>query len=141
MENHLNLVLGTSLGPPAGGRRGKKGAKLTYQHQDRGEALALFRYSVIAEAARPSLSPAERGRAVRELASRTWVTPEGTERCFSRTTIDRWLRAYARDGLAGLSRRPRSDRGVARADNGRWLRRRLSSAGRSRPARPARSST
>jgi putative transposase len=108
---------------------------LTYQHQDPGEALALFRYSVIAEAAVPSLTPAERGRAVRELASRTWVTPEGTERSYSRTSIDRWLRAYHRDGLAGLRRLPRSDKGLARAERARWL----AEAAKLRRALPARS--
>ena len=46
----------------------------------RPKQLALFRYRVISEAASPRLSPAERGRLARELAARTWVTPEGTER-------------------------------------------------------------
>ena len=74
------------------------------------EARALFRYGVIAEAINLRLSPAERGRTARELAGRNWVTPEGTERSYSRTTIDRWLAAYAKDGLAGLRRLPRTDR-------------------------------
>lgn len=103
--------------------------------RDRAEALALFRYQVISEALSPRLSPAERGRTVRELAARTWVTPEGTERSFSRTSIDRWLGAYAKDGLAGLHRPPRADRGAARSQ-GRWL----AEAARLRRALPARSS-
>lgn len=86
------------------------------ENRDPAEVLATFRYAVIAEAARPRLSPAERGRLVRELAARTWVTPEGTERSFSRTTIDRWLRAYCREGLAGLAKLPRSDRGRPRVE-------------------------
>jgi putative transposase len=101
---------------------------------DRAEQLALFRYRVISEAASPRLSPAERGRLARELAARTWVSPDGTERSFSRTSIDRWIAAYAKDGLAGLAPVPRSDRGRPRADR-QWL----EEAARLRRAVPARS--
>jgi hypothetical protein len=38
---------------------------------DAAEAVALFRYKLIAEPANPRLGPAERGRLVRELASPT----------------------------------------------------------------------
>lgn len=105
------------------------------QRRDPEEAQALFRYGVIAEAVNPRLSPAERGRVARELAGRAWVTPEGTERSYSRTTIDRWLSAYAKDGLAGLRRLPRIDRGRPRAQ-ARWL----AEAAKLRRAAPARSS-
>ncbi|MGA3220722.1 MAG: DDE-type integrase/transposase/recombinase [Acidimicrobiales bacterium] len=104
-------------------------------HQDKAEQLALFRYGVISEAAGRRLTPAERGRAVRDLAARTWVTPEGTERQVSRTSIDRWLAAYAKDGLAGLAPVPRSDRGRPRAEP-QWL----DEAAKLRRAVPARSS-
>jgi putative transposase len=87
---------------------------------DRGEKTALFRFSVISEAVNPRLGPAERGVIVRELAARTWTTEEGTERSFSRVTIDRWVAAYRKDGLSGLQPNPRRDRGVARGE-GRWL--------------------
>jgi putative transposase len=103
-------------------------------HQDKAEELALFRYRVISEAASPRLSPAERGRLARELAARTWVSPDGTERCFSRTSIDRWLAAYAKHGLAGLAPVPRSDRGRPRGA-AQWL----DEAARLRRAVPARS--
>ena len=103
-------------------------------HHDRAEEVALFRFSVISEAVSPRLSPAERGVVVRALASRTWITPEGVERSFSRTTIDRWLTAYRRDGLAGLGPVPRSDRGRARSQ-ARWL----EEAERMRRALPTRS--
>jgi len=88
--------------------------------RDPAEQVALFRFAVISEAVSPRLSPAERGVIVRSLAARTWMTPEGVERCFARGTIDRWLVAYRRDGLAGLRPAPRSDRGRARSQ-GRWL--------------------
>ena len=102
---------------------------------DRAEQLALFRYSVISEAASPRLSPAERGKAVRELAARTWVGPDGVERQISRTSIDRWLVAYRKNGLAGLAPVPRSDRGQPRSAR-RWL----DQAANLRRAVPARSS-
>jgi putative transposase len=103
-------------------------------HQDKAEQLALFRYQVISEAASPRLSPAERGRLARELAARTWVGPDGAERQISRTSIDRWLAAYAKDGLAGLAPVPRSDRGRPRSAR-QWL----DEAAKLRRAVPARS--
>ena len=103
-------------------------------HSDGAEQVALFRFSVISEAVSGRLSPAERGLVVRALAARTWTTPEGVERSFSRGTIDRWLVAYRHDGLAGLRPTPRSDRGRARSQ-GRWL----EEAERMRQALPTRS--
>ncbi len=103
-------------------------------HQDKAEQLALFRYQVISEAASPRLTPAERGRLARELAARTWVGPDGAERQVSRTSIDRWLAAYAKHGLAGLAPVPRSDRGRPRSAR-QWL----EEAAKLRRAVPARS--
>jgi putative transposase len=119
---------------PSFGRREMEAA-MTNENVDPAERLAMFRYCVISEAISPRLSPAERGRVVRELAARTWVTPEDTERSFSRTSIDRWLRAYSKEGLAGLRKLPRSDRGRPRRE-GRWL----AEAAKLRRAVPARSS-
>jgi putative transposase len=104
-------------------------------NSDRGEEVALFRFSVISAAVSPRLTPAERGLVVRSLAARSWTTPEGVERSFARGTIDRWLVAYRRDGLVGLRPIPRSDRGRARSQ-GRWL----VEAERMRRAVPTRSS-
>jgi hypothetical protein len=44
------------------------------------EAIALFRYRVIAEGTSPRLSPAERGRLVRELARQLHEHPDGSQR-------------------------------------------------------------
>jgi putative transposase len=84
--------------------------------EDRKEQVALFRYSVISEAVSDRLSHPERGLVVRALATKPWVTPEGDERFISRTTIDRWVGAYRRDGLSGLEPEPRSDKGHGRAN-------------------------
>jgi len=71
---------------------------------DHEELVALFRYSVISEAVARHLSPTERGLVVRALASRAWASPEGEEHCYSRSTLDRWIAAYKRDGLADFRR-------------------------------------
>ena len=78
-------------------------------------AVALHRYAVIAEAVPDRLTPAERGHVVRMIAARTHVHPDGTERCYSRGTIDRWIRDWRREGLAGLTPSKRSDSGAVRA--------------------------
>lgn len=81
-------------------------------NDDDRERIALFRYTVISEAVDDRLSASERGLIIRALASRTWTTPEGDERGFSRNTLDRWCAEYRRHGLAAL-------RPVARVDKGR----------------------
>jgi putative transposase len=78
------------------------------------EATALFRYRVIADAIGPRLSPAERGWIVRELARQEYEHPDGSQRQYSRGTLDRWIRAYREQGLDGLKPDPRSDLGVVR---------------------------
>src|SRR5215475_1506410 len=78
------------------------------------DAIALFRYRVIAEAIAPRLSPVERGSIVRALALQAHDHPDGSERRYSRGTLDRWLRAYREQGLDGLKPDPRADLGVVR---------------------------
>jgi putative transposase len=64
--------------------------------------VALFRYSLIREAADESLSVRQRGRLVRELAG-----PNGRRVCVARGTIDRWIRAYRAGGFEALAPKPR----------------------------------
>ncbi len=78
------------------------------------DGIALFRYRVIAEAIAPRLSPAERGSIVRALALQLHEHPDGSERRYSRGTLDRWLRAYREQGLDGLKPDPRADLGAVR---------------------------
>ena len=78
------------------------------------DAIALFRYRVIAEAIAPRLSPAERGSIVRAVARQLHEHPDGSERRYSRGTLDRWLRAYREQGLDGLKPDPRADLGAVR---------------------------
>jgi putative transposase len=81
---------------------------------DPAEAVALFRYHVIADVLSPRLTPAERGALVRQLAPQSHVPPDGSVRVYARATLDRWVRAYREQGLDGLRPRSRTDSGVAR---------------------------
>ena len=81
--------------------------------RDPAEALALWRYHLIAEALDPKLSGMERGALVRRIAGER-IAPSGEPRQVSRNTLDRWIRRYRAEGLAGLRDRPRSDHGSAR---------------------------
>lgn len=78
------------------------------------EAVALFRFHLIAEAADPRISGAERGLIIRGLAGFAHQHPDGTMRAYSRGTLDRWVRAYRARGLAGLMPTARCDTGVVR---------------------------
>jgi len=84
--------------------------------RDPAEALALWRYHLIAEALDPRLSGRERGQMVRRLAADEQRTPAGELRGVSRNTLDRWIRRYRTEGLAGLRDQPRSDQGSARVN-------------------------
>jgi putative transposase len=79
------------------------------------EQIALHRWGVIAEAANPRLTPADRGLLVRAIAARGHAHPDGSMRRYSRGTIDRWLRDWRKEGLAGLRPCSRADTGVVRA--------------------------
>ncbi len=81
---------------------------------DMAEKIALHRWAVIAEAANSKLTPAERGVVVRVTAARVHAHPDGTERRYSRNTIDRWIRAWRAGGIAALRPQVRADAGVMR---------------------------
>jgi putative transposase len=79
------------------------------------EQIALHRYAVIAEAIPARLTGAERGDIVRAIAARAHAHPDGTDRRYSRATIDRWLRQWRVHGLDGLRPQQRGDTGIVRA--------------------------
>lgn len=60
---------------------------------DRQREIALFRYTLVRQAADPALTKRERGALVRDLASRHHVGPDGQRVRVARNTIDRWIRA------------------------------------------------
>ncbi len=69
---------------------------------DRRRDVALFRYSLIREAADPALTNAERGVLVRALAARDHVGPGGARVRVARNTVDRWIRAWKVGGFDAL---------------------------------------
>ena len=71
--------------------------------KDRHRDMALFRYSLIREAADPALTAAERGQLVRHLASRDHLGPDGDRVVVSRSTLDRWIRAWRAGGFNALA--------------------------------------
>lgn len=82
---------------------------------DRHREVALFRYSLIREAADPALSKRERGELVRELAARDHVGPDGRRVRVARNTIDRWIRAWRAGGFDALAPRGRASEPVTPA--------------------------
>lgn len=69
---------------------------------DRHRDVALFRYSLIREAADAALTKAERGALVRALAAREHTGPTGERVRLSRNTIDRWIRTWRAGGFEAL---------------------------------------
>jgi putative transposase len=78
------------------------------------EQIALHRWAVIAEAAGDKLTARERGALARQIAARAHAHPDGSSRSYSRGTIDRWLRAWRKGGLAALMPAERADAGTVR---------------------------
>ena len=79
------------------------GAEEERKRAARAEQVALFRYQLIREAADPALSTRQRGRMVREIASKAHEGPFGEPVTVSRGTIDRWIRAWREGGFAALA--------------------------------------
>src|SRR6266496_2643665 len=77
---------------------------------DRRQAIALFRYSLIREAADPALGTRERGALVRALAERDHLGATGARVRVSRNTLDRWIRAWRVGGFDALLPDPRVGR-------------------------------
>ncbi len=76
-------------------------------------ALALFRYRLIADAI---MAPrGARAELLRSVAEMDHQGPSGDAVHVTVRTLERWIRAYKRDKLVGLARRPRKDRGATRA--------------------------
>jgi len=74
---------------------------------DRRRDVALFRYSLIREAADPELSGRERGLLVRHLAGREHVMPDGSRVRVGRSTLDRWIQRWRTGGFDALVDPPR----------------------------------
>ncbi len=56
----------------------------------------------------------ERAAMIAELASKSYLMPNGRRKTFGETTLRNWVREYEKRGVAGLCRKGRSDRGKPR---------------------------
>lgn len=83
--------------------------------KDSAEAVAVFRYGLIAPLCTRELTHGDLAAELRRLAQER-VRPPGAARTrtFSVPTLERWLYAYRARGLKGLRPRPRSDQGRGR---------------------------
>ncbi len=75
---------------------------------DRRRDVALFRYSLIREAADPALAPRQRGQMLNFLASRDHIGPDGERVRVSAPTLRRWVRVWRDGGFEALYPAPRS---------------------------------
>lgn len=76
--------------------------------KDRATEVALFRYALIREAADPALTTRQRGRLVRDVASRAHRHPDGAAVTVGRSTLDEWIRAWRAGGFEALKPKPRA---------------------------------
>lgn len=83
--------------------------------KDRIEKIALFRYQLIREAADSQVTTRQRGPMVRALAEQVHPAPFGGTVRVSKDTIDRWIRAWNRDGFDGLKPKSRAQGAVTPA--------------------------
>ena len=78
------------------------------------QAVATFRFEVIAPLAVRKMRPGERAHIVRDLSGRLWNMPDGRTIRIHARTITRWLARYKAQGYAGLMPEERADRGTGR---------------------------
>jgi putative transposase len=84
--------------------------------KDHAEAVATFRHAVIGPLCARELPRGELAAAIRAIASERFRAPGSTRtKSYAVPTLERWLYAYRRGGLAALQPRARSDRGRGRA--------------------------
>lgn len=77
---------------------------------ERAQAIGLFRYMLIREAADPTLSRRQRGFLVRELAAVPHTDPDGRSVRITRWTLDRWIHDWRTGGFDALVPSPRQSR-------------------------------
>jgi putative transposase len=64
--------------------------------------IALYRYSLIRPLADAGLSPAQRGKLVRQLAAQVHIGPTGEPVTVSRAALNRWIYRYRKGGFDAL---------------------------------------
>ena len=87
---------------------------MSEDNQDPRRAVALFRYSLIAEALSAPPGSAERRQLLRAKAQRAHKIPGSRRTRVALETLRDWLANYERGGFEALYPKPRKDRGRAR---------------------------
>lgn len=83
--------------------------------RDHGEAVALFRASIVGAVVQREMSRGDLAAAIRALAECRYRPPGSrVSKRYGISTLERWFYAYRRGGLEALRPSPRSDRGRAR---------------------------
>lgn len=83
--------------------------------QEQREQIALWRFGVLGPLVSARLEHGDVRALCAAAATRTHQAPDGTALKLSARTVEDWLYAYRRGGLAALAPRPRRDRGQSRA--------------------------
>ena len=78
------------------------------------QAVALFRYGVIAELAHRPVGEPGTGERLREMAARTYAIPGSGRPRIAASTLRDWVRLYREGGFEALRPKPRADRGRPR---------------------------
>jgi putative transposase len=81
---------------------------------EKSEKIALFRYALVAPLVLEALPRGELTRRAEEIAARQYEIPYSSRRAVSVDTLLNWVLRYRREGLEGLARKARQDRGQAR---------------------------
>ena len=77
--------------------------------------MALFRFSVLGSlVSRAKLERGELKTILQDLAARDYNIPSSRNSRLSEKTIEAWYYAWRRDGIEGLTPKPRSDRGQSK---------------------------
>lgn len=79
-----------------------------------GQAIALFRYSLIAPLLTNTYTQKSQIEYLKEISAKKYDTPQGMKREYAPETIKEWLRLYRKHGIDGLYPKTRSDKGVLR---------------------------
>jgi len=87
-----------------------KGGNVLSTEESR-QAIAVFRFEVIAPLVVRPLQPGERSHLLLELSNRLWKTPDGRVIRIHQRTIARWVARYRERGFAGLLPEVRLDHG------------------------------
>lgn len=83
--------------------------------KDLGDEIALFRYGVIAPLINQDLKTGEKYALAKELSKKTYKIPNSKKTSISLRSIHRYLLAYEKDEMKGLTPKNREDMGTVRA--------------------------